>query len=379
MEAHRGKHLRRFMMKRKGTGAGIIVMIGLFLMTNAFLIDVTMSSFSFGQELEESVSDLGMVASTKSTANNYLYNVLPMGASYSVHQESYRLGGEGGGITWTGSALGSSSARTDYRTDVNGLESLEISLNDLHPEYREMLTQLKQDSREHFNDNYVGRYTGDCEPQAERFSIELRPHTMGVPYGKAENDDPVSLNCGYPGGSLGYTGDSGELEIPFEARKNRYMMLAEGGLDIALSIKEELNTVSSTSFSSTKSNCGGGYRTGAAKREATGAMNTTVQGKYSDAVSNFPKVDSFEMNDTNGIEATGFSVSTSKSTEDCSCEDTDDDGEEECDKTRYEVTATSELQEAQSVIVLEDSDYKVPTADGWENLYFWIEPYTHRF
>lgn len=365
-------------MKRKGTGAAIIVMIGLFLMTNVFLIDITMSSLSFGQELEESVSDLGKIADVKSNANNYLYNVLPMGAAYSVHQESYRLGGEGGGITWSSSSLSSSSDRTDYRTDVSGLESLEISLNELHPDYRDMLTELKQESREHFNDNYVGRYTGKCEPQAERFSIELRPYTMGVPRGKAENDDPLRLTCDYPGGSLGYTGDSGSIEIPFRARQNRYMMLAEGGLDIALSIKEELNSISDTSFSSTKKSCGGSYQTAAAKREATSSMNSTVQSKYSDAVSNFPKVSNFAMNDTNSIGVTGFSVSTSKSTEDCNCEDTDDDGEEECD-TRYIVTATAVLEEAQSVIVLEDSEYMVPTADGWEGLYFWIEPYRHRF
>lgn len=357
-------------------------MLGLFLMANVFIVDVAVGSLSFGQELEESVSDLGKVADAKSTANNYLYNVLPMGAAYSVHQESYRLGGEGGEITWSKSDLSSSPENTEHRTDVGGLESLEVPRSDLHPDYLDMLTELKQESKEHFNDNYVGRYTDKCEPEAEEFSIKLRPYRMGVPRGKAENDEELELTCDYQSGSLGYTGKSDSIEIPFRARKNRYMMLAEGGLDIALSIKEKLNSISDTSFSSTKKSCGGSYQTAAAKEEATGSMNSTVQSKYSTAVSDFPEVSNFAMNSTNEIEVTGFSVSTSKSTELCSCEDEDDDGDvekpEECD-TRYIVTSTATLEEAQAVIVLKDDEYKIPTEEGWEELYFWVEPYTHGF
>ncbi|MFB6190380.1 MAG: hypothetical protein ABEJ91_02300 [Candidatus Nanohaloarchaea archaeon] len=370
-------------MRRKGTGAGIIAILGLFLMTNFFLVDVTVGSLSFGQELEESVSDLGKVADAKSRAHNYLYNVLPMGASYSLQQTAFQLGKDGGGVSWSNDDLSSSDRRTDRRTDVNGLETLKVPLNQLHPDYRELLTRFREGSRQFFNENYVGRYTGNCEPRTDSFSLELRPYTMGVARGVFENDEPLRLTCDYAGGSLKYVGDSGSLEVPFRARKNRYLMLAEGGLDIALSIKQELSSISDRSFSSTKEQCGGGYRTASAKKEATGSMNSTVKSKYSTAVSNFPKVSSFKMNDTNRIEVTGFSISTSKSSRGCSCEDEDDDGDvekpEECDKTWYRVTATSVLKEAQSVIVLKDSKYRVPTSEGWKKLFIWIEPYTHRF
>lgn len=349
---------------RKGSIANIIPIMGVFLAAILFTFQSIPITEAFGNELTDSISDLDRIAQTKSAAGLYLYNQIPMAASYSVNKAAYELGESSGGVSWS-----------DGNTD----------------NYAEIYVKLQEEAVENLNSDYsTGKPMQRCSLNDPEYKITLWSDARQSIKGMVYTSSPLNIKCG-----SSQNGEAGvnktDFKAFFNATDNRYLVLADQTVKFYKQLEENWNNVEvEDNYSGSSRSCGY-YDYSGAEAEARNKFRNDLEPGFDDATIDYPDKDgvveekaSFEVN----YEVTEESTSQGGCC-DSHCHETETiigpSGtsrkvcvDSHCHAIYKSVDTTIEPESASATTKYRDSKFKV-LIDQWRNLQFRVKDYTHSF
>lgn len=361
---------------RKGSVANIIPILGLLLASTLFTFQSIPISNAFADELTESISDLNRVTQTKSVADLYLYNQIPVAASHSVHQASYKVGSNGGdlenlnNVEWTYDGIREGSIYGSTRNTIaNSLSTVSTSI---------------------FQNEYLvdAEAFGNCNINQEAFTLSVEGYqdstnTHNIT-GFVNPGGRLEVSCESNDGSTKYL--SRFLSTGFESEDNRFYQLSNDTVSFFMELGEEWKEVDSVRKSGTT--CGSVSETQYTNKEnaAASEIQNQISNRFSSVVQNYPTYDGFEIveaevvdntfsmkHDTyQGYDFRGNSDSGKSTSGTCSCG-------VNCTETEYDYWAEVYPEESNVEWSLKDSNYKLPMNDGWRNLHFNVSTYSQSF
>jgi hypothetical protein len=358
---------------KKGSIANVIPILGLLLASVLFTFQSIPISNAFSSELTESISDLNRVTQTKSVADLYLYNQIPMAASHSVHQASYTVASQGGSmglnyVEWTYDGVRESGLYGTIRNTIsNNLRTITVTT---------------------FQDKYLGdtKGFGDCEINRDDFSL-LMP---GYQQSGDTDDIAGSVN---PGGRLEVSCESSDgstrylseyLSANFEANDNRFYQLSDDTVSFFEDLGESWQEVGSVRRTGTT--CGSVSESQYRSKEnsAASAVQSQISSRFSSVLENYPTYEGFKIAVARTIDFTnsmtydtyseanykGYSQSGSNVIGCCG---------PSCTKTRYRYWVEVFPEESRVDWSLKDAKHKVPIEDGWKSLHFNVSTYSQTY
>lgn len=277
----------------------------------------------------------------------------------SVHQATYELAQESGGVSWSSGSLPSDTAIRDQLT--SRIHDIFIS-SYLDLQFSKDVCTFES-----------GQYTVDiAQQQVTRNSRDGLVAGFSV-------EQPPAVSCGVR------KGNTSALIAPLAevfSEGNRYFLLYSQMRENLDRIQSAWGGIADDTYTAQRSACGSpspaesDARSGA-EANALSAVETAFQ----DATG-LPSGLSFVQSDA-GIQVETVDVTSSPTGEDCNCQcvEVAQDGtclQQECD-TVY--TATAEARPVAATVTLEirDDEYTIPTADGAEHLTFLVENFAYSF
>lgn len=360
---------------KKGSIANVIPILGLLLASILFTFQSIPISNAFSSELTESISDLNRVTQTKSVADLYLYNQIPMAASHSVHQSSYQVASNSGNI-------GLESIEWDYE----GLREGSIfgsTMNTISVNLQTNTTSIFQDK--YLTDNEA---FGDCDINKDQFGLVLPGYqSSGDTDDIAGSVNPggrLEVKCESSDGSTRYLSEY--LSANFVANDNRFYQLSNDTVSFFMDLGDEWQEVSSVRRTGTT--CGSVSESQYRNKEnsAASAVQSHIASRFSAVLQDYPTYEGLEKVVAETVDFTnsmkhdtytdanyrGYSTSGSTQIGICSCG-------EGCTKPRYRYWAEVYPEESRVEWSLKDAKYKVPLEDGWESLHFNVSTYNQTY
>lgn len=401
-------------------------MMGLFVMAAMMGFQSIPIGQAVSQEITQSFTDLSRVAETKSYGDLYYFNFVPNGAEHSVNNMSYNLGQQGGNVTWD----------QDEFTYEEG-DNIEF---DVRTKTNEIMTVMQGSAQEYFNEKYGGvSQSGGCGIPPINYSIKTFPDSSDILQDVRDHENkinilvgsqvevdysgyglfptmesaPMEVECAYDQGSTKYIGDtqnSGEdsssspyggyglgfQSIGFtnklESDANRYHVMANKTAYIYKRVFNNWVKVEETT--NTKENvCNPSHSDWEeVERETVNDVGSEVNTGWNSIVDNEINVEGmsgeFELwpfsldlkYDTYTRNYNGEASYSKTFIERCDCHDDHDDSYgEHCHEDEYDlhVTMTPNVSIAFSNIT--DDDYHINTEEGWKNLEFNVDYYSHNY
>ena len=360
---------------KKGSIANVIPMMGVLLASVLFTFQSIPVSNAFSGELTESISDLNRVAQTKSVADLYLYNQVPMAASHSVHQASYKIASNGGKIgldyvTWTNTGIGESSLFGSIRNT--------ISVNFIG------------ETDNIFRSKYLSQPEafGDCSINQEGFSLSIPTYqqstdTIGIA-GEVNPGGELEVTCESSSGSTKYMSEF--VLANFKAEDNRFYQLTDDTVSFFEDLRDSWNQVDKVRSSSRT--CGRVLEDQYKNREnaAAAELQNEISNRLSSVLGNYPTYNGFEIVKAETVDYTnsmtydtysganykGYSIPDRERVGSCDCGF-------RCTEPKYEYWVDVYPQESRLEWSLKDIRYRIPVEDGWKNMHFNVSTYNQSY
>ena len=363
-------------------------MLALFIMSMIMAIQSLPLAESLSDVVGDSTDEIERIVDTRSYADFFFYNNIPLESEYAVNNASLQLGEDGGGETWNNNWL------TNYNSNMMDLRN-----------------NLDQLSRNIVTENIQGSEGLQCEIVESDYSITVYPgvsgddlqdiddpgtplrvaHEISSPgqFPTAGQADPIEVEC--DSGDTYYL-DEGSYSTETSATNNRYIQLAEETVKAFLDIRDELDDISGYPWEETSTSCSS--RT-SAERSAEQSVRSTLESNVEDAISsgmsNKPRrgyidlltdpVQTYDVGDANwkhisgNVRRSGTTDSTISGNCGCCGDDCDED-DPPC-RTRYRATATASPDLVNMDWEIEDGEFDVIVGETYETLDFRVKPYTH--
>lgn len=427
MDKSRIEHLlhRRIKMNKeklkKGTFSGVIPMMGLFVMAALMGFQSIPISQSISQELTDSFSDLSRISQTKSHAGFHFYNYIPTGTEYSVNEKSYDLAKEGGNVSWNYNQF---DIDTDRGDKVESMTK-RIVKDNLEPAAGEYLNAKYSSTAGGQNCitpdiNYTAKLLPDAGtdfieevdqfpddiPVTVRSEVDV---TSSGTFGwfNTVSAAPVEVTCGdNEHGSAKYIGDSSTSTLTFfsdfssvgysnelNATANRFHILAKETTQFYKTLYDDWTSVQSVT-NTKQSVCDPSNSDWESLEQRTvNDMNNEVTTPYNEAkdqvdVSGFTKnfsIKTYELNfEYDDYDKKFDGNSTNRKVDVGNCKPHTHSCGEDCSYTHYHadvydlyVTVNAKKSVVSSNVT--DTEYKVITEEGWDNIEFLVDSYPHEF
>lgn len=377
----------------------------LLVLSSLLAIETFPISEAMGEATADSVKDLSRVVQTKSSTFNYFYNYVPTAGVYSTHQKTYELAQEGGSnIEW----------KTDTLDGLYSFDSEELE-QCINSGRSPLICALTTDNL--YSGNIPDKEAQEFENYIfqKYFSADNNPTILNCDFPETEDGDfgyknaavpgkdingsistqtPLKATCSFEDGTVKYQGESESFKAYFTAHDNRYFRMVDETQDFFKTLKEEWSSIGSYHGESSWTECGEDvenrhWRT--ASNNAIGSAENAIRNRYSSAKSSH-----FSSGLLDGVpgmeliedEIKELSVSLRGGASTNIFED---------DRTNYRVHTqecscpgdSCPIKEKAHVRVfpgksnvkyaLKDTNYKIPTEEGWENLVFRVDPYEHDY
>lgn len=366
----------------KGSLEGVLPMIGLLIMALVLATQSIPLSEAMSQIVGESTSDIERVVNTRSYADFYFYNYVPLAADYIVNDVSYELGQNAGGENWDSSWLGDyDSNMRDLRQNLN-----EYSSSNLSEEITGSEGRCSIPDSDYRILVFIGKTESDFQDLDDEEITMSVGHDIssGSRFGSI-SPEPIETTCSFEGQESFYQDESLFYSTSTNATDNRYIQLADESLNFFLDLKESLNTVGNES--DTHSSCGSYPSYSGVEEDAAENLEEEVNNEIDDVKSNYPTRDGFEIKEADtvidadykyGFESDVVDASSSSDRWTGSCCGGCGDPNETNEYYHYSEVEVSPT-ETEVDWVLEDTKYKVIVEQAYENLQFRIEPYEHNW
>lgn len=368
----------------KGSISNTLPMLGIMLATMAFTVQSIPINQAFGNEVQQSISDLDRISQTKSLGHLFLYNQAPLSGSYSVQNASYQMGKEGGGINWNTEKVQSNSV---------------ISIGE------DVFRNFYGEANEAFVEEYLNTGTAlrDCDMNTEDFRILVNNFDKSVDRvgieGLIDPQGRLNIDCKYTDGGVNYKSEN--IFVEFDAEDNRFYQLAADTTLFFKDLSSSWGENVEDEYSASEKACS--KKWAEAERDAVRSAENDINSSLEDVETDYPSYEEFSIEKlTYAIDTQTFPRDTETDTfrgsqeesknswrsSDCggcdTCRRHDEEGnliryDCNCDK-KHKVTVTITPESTDVNWTLEDNKYKVPTKDdGWQNLEFKAHPYSHDF
>jgi hypothetical protein len=402
-------------MMKKGSMSGeeVIPMVILLLISAMMALNSLPITDVFSTELSETLTDVSRVSETKSYADMYFYNYVPMGAYHSVNQQSYDLGRNEGGedVEWHYNAFSADKSSNLQLYDV--------------------VNSLEGSTTQYFNQEYGDtsrsqtcsipdiQYTADLYPDQFGLSDAMQQNRNSIPVeiGSEINYEapesgfgfpipeaaPLEVECEFESGATRYVDTDGIGFATTEtARANRYVIMANQTIRAYKDIQREWRSVGNVTNTDENVCDPSDSDWESLESQTVNDVDSNVTSKFYSGVGdgvNIPwisgdsliqgsfELTSYELDLDYGDYDTsydGFSSYSSEEVGNCNCHgdhDHDDDNNTEthCLDDEYDLTVEVAPTNATAQIEMVDEANKVVTDEGWKRLRFRVQSYYQEF
>ena len=323
-------------------------------------------SQSLADEAGQPVTDISAVSELNAYTSNYVYDYLRQATRYSLHNESYKLGQDGGEMDWESSKVTEDLAKTYQCSSENPLKQINC--------------RLEQETSDR-TANYGWESSSRCSPSIVKQDANVTEKTTLF------NASYLEMNCEIKNRKMRKTVEDVELNVSTE--RVRFQELSH----TAYSYMNELQSSwSAGSYNGDATSCGspGDDTFADAEEEAADDADSDIENSF-DSVS-VSTADGFDIDssivdiseeldydtDPENFEEADQSFSVEK-TSDCCERAKCKKGPCPCEKYEHDVEAEVEPEESQAEITVEDTENEILLKDGWKNLKFVVENYVHSF
>lgn len=249
---------------------GVLPMLALFIMSMVMAVQSLPLSQALSDAVGDSTEEIERVVDTRSYADFYFYNYVPLKTEYSANNASYELGRQAGGFDWNNNWINGNSFTAIYFEMIDKAE--EYLNNEL--EGSEQFCEIPDINYE---------LTPFADPDADDLAIRVFSADEG-------EDSPVRTRCISPSGEVKYVSEDSTFGTTAYAYNNRYMGLAYETVEAFLGIKDELNDLSGTVYEGSASSCSSSREEveARAERDARDGLEGAVEGAISRGTSDRP-------------------------------------------------------------------------------------------
>lgn len=188
-------------------------------------------------EVIESVENLGKIVEGSSSSGRYFFDYLTKGATFSVNQESYELGQEGGGVEWSAEDL---EVLTTTQVVLHNRANSYFEENYINTDIRAQRCQI--------DDQGFNIVLPNPNNQVDRESVHIAGSVIS-------NIEEVKTNCQFDESRLQIHATEGFYRARYNSSFNRYFQL----VDETISIYEDLRATWSSApveYTASSSSCG---------------------------------------------------------------------------------------------------------------------------
>jgi hypothetical protein len=401
------------MKKGSMSGEELIPFIVLLLISAIMAMNSLPITEIFSTELSNTLTDVSRVSETKSYADMYFYNYVPMGAYHSLNQKSYELGQEGGGeeIEWHYDAFSADKSHTSQL-------------------YR-IVADLEEGTTQYFNNRYGQtsrsqtcqipdiQYTADVYPDKFDLFEAMQDNRNSIPVEIGSEIDyqvpeggfgfpvpeaaPLEVECDFTAGSTRYV-DTGGIGFATteQVRANRYIIMANQTIRAYKDIQREWRTVGSVTNTEENVCSPDDDDWSYLESETVNDVDSNVTSSFYSGVGegvDIPWIPgdsliegNFSLGDYTldldyGEYSTNYDGSAYYSQEEvgnCNCHgdhdhDGDDADETHCLDDEYDIEVKIEPTNSTATIEMVDKANRVVTEEGWKRLSFRVDSYFQEF
>jgi len=244
-------------MKRQGSMSGPLPLFFLVIMLPLIMVSLMGISDALSSEVDESFNDLTSSVDAKAYSDSYFFKYIKRGTEYSVNQQTYELGLEQGGVSWS----------------VENLDLMPAIYNNLGSEVTS-----------HLAENYVASGVEDrnCDIQNPEFAVGLpNPDNLqdgpGISGRVESSNSNIMEECGYSDTSITQDGLDSYYSTRYEASYNRYFQLAREAINYFEDLRGEWRDANDV-YTAEDFNCGPPAPVGEVRSRARSQARAAVRG-----------------------------------------------------------------------------------------------------